>query len=363
VSLLLVALKDLRLILRDRAALVFQAAVPVLVITIIASAVANTDSGSLLLPVVNDDQGPVAEVLISSLREHVDVVEVDRQEAEYLVAGNKRAASALVFPGGLSKRYLGSKASELMLLTDPARGIEVETVKALLMVAEREADELADPFAIELLSLNEQSLTADRASIPPFEQHVPGFSLMFVLMGALFGLSYGIRDEHEWGTLTRLRVAPIPAFALLGGKMLARFVVGLAQLILLFVYGHLVFDISVGRSLPLFLVLMATIVFCLVSFSLLVSAFAKSREQIIPLGLAVVMLVCSLGGCWWSLYQEPDWLRQFAWATPMAWGMDGIHDLILRDRGLPELLPTLGALSAYGAACLLLGLRLHRFAD
>ena len=56
-------------------------------------------------------------------------------------------------------------------------------------------------------------------------------------------------------------------------------------------------------------------------------------------------------------------LRQFAWATPMAWGMDGIHDLILRDRGLAELLPTLGALFAYGVACLLLGLRLHRFAD
>ena len=38
-------------------------------VALIALAVANTDTGSLLLPVVNDDQGPVAEVLISSLRE------------------------------------------------------------------------------------------------------------------------------------------------------------------------------------------------------------------------------------------------------------------------------------------------------
>ena len=41
--------------------------------------------------------------------------------------------------------------------------------------------------------------------------------------------------------------------------------------------------------------------------------------------------------------------------------MEGIHDLILRDRGLLDVLPTLGVLFAYGAACLLVGARLHRF--
>jgi ABC-type multidrug transport system permease subunit len=313
--------------------------------------------------VVNDDQGPVAELLLESLRGHVDVVEVDRAEAEHMVAGSKRSAVALVLPGGMSKRYLGSKESTLTLLTDPARGIEVQTVKALLLVADRDAEMIADPFSIELLVLEEQSLTAERSSIPPFEQHVPGFSLMFVLMGVLFGVAFGLRDEREWGTLTRLQVAPIPRFAVLGGKLLARFAVGAAQLLLLFVFGHFVFGVSLGRSLPTFVLLVAVIVFSFVGFALLVASFARSREQIIPLGLAVVMLVCSLGGCWWPLYQVPDWLRQLAWATPTAWAMDGIHDLILRDRGLVDVLPALGALGAYGLVCLLLGVRLHRFAD
>ncbi len=362
-SLLTIALKDLRLVVRDRPALLFLAAVPVVVITIIASALAGTDSGSLLLPVVNEDEGPVAELLLESLREHVDVVEVDRAEAERLVAGTKRSGAALVLPERMSKRYLGDKESTLTLLTDPARGIEVETVKALLLLAERDAAELADPFAIKLLVLEEQSLTGERTSIPPFEQHIPGFSLMFVLMGVLFGVAFGFRDELEWGTFTRLRAAPVPRAAVVGGKLLARFVVGAAQLLLLFSFGHLAFGISLGRSLPTFLLLVAVIVFSLVGFSLLVSAFARSREQIIPLGLAAVMLVCSLGGCWWPLYQEPEWLRQFAWATPTAWAMDGIHDLILRDRGLVEILPSLGALSAYGAVCLLLGLRFQRLTD
>ena len=103
---------------RDRPALLFLAAVPVVVITIIASALAGTDSGSLLLPVVNEDEGPVAELLLESLREHVDVVEVDRAEAERLVAGTKRSGAALVLPEHMSKRYLGDKESTLTLLTE-----------------------------------------------------------------------------------------------------------------------------------------------------------------------------------------------------------------------------------------------------
>ena len=362
-SLLTITSKDLRLVARDRPALLFIVAVPVVVITIIASALASTDSGSLMLPVVNEDQGPVAEALLESLRGHVDVQEVERAEAERLVGRDKRAAAALVMPGGLSKRYLGNKESTLTLLTDPAKGIEIETVKALLLVADRDAEQLADPFALELLAFDERSLTSERSSIPPFEQHVPGFSLMFVLMGVLFGVAFGLRDELEWGTVTRLRIAPVSRGSLLAGKLLARFAIGVLQLLVLFLFGHLIFDISLGRSLPAFLLMVMAIVFSMVGFSLLVASFARSREQIIPLGLTVVMIVCALGGCWWPLYQVPEWMRELALGTLTAWGMDGIHDLILRDRGLVDVLPTIGVLVAYGAVSLLAGIRLHRFAD
>ena len=43
--------------------------------------------------------------------------------------------------------------------------------------------------------------------------------------------------------------------------------------------------------------------------------------------------------------------------------MDGLEDLILRERGLAEVAPALGVLVAYGAACLALGARLYRLSD
>ena len=82
-----VMLKDLRLISRDRFALVSLLIVPMVVILVVASATQSGDgSESILFPIVNEDQGPVASALIKVFRKHLDVREVTRSTAERLVA-------------------------------------------------------------------------------------------------------------------------------------------------------------------------------------------------------------------------------------------------------------------------------------
>jgi ABC-2 type transport system permease protein len=359
-SLLTIAWKDLRLIARDRAAMVFLVLVPFVVVTVLAEALAGSDTGSLLLPVVNEDQGPVATVLVQALSEYATVVEVSRAEAEYLVAGKKTAPAAIVVPEHTSKNYLATRPSTLLLLTDPAKGAAVGAVKAYLLLADRKAAEIADPLAQELLVMEERNLTGSRSSIPPAEQNVPGFSVMFVLMGVLFGVAFGLHDEREWGSITRLLSAPIPRVSILAGKLLARFLVGLAQLALLFLYGHLVFDLSLGAAPGALALVMIAVLVSMTGFSLLISAFARTREQVIPLGLTVIMVFCALGGCWWPLYQMPPWLRDVARLTFTAWAMEGFHDVMLRDRGVVDVLPTVGVLFAYGTLCLAAGAWFHR---
>jgi len=360
---LAVAAKDLKSIARDRAALLFTVLVPLIVITIVAGTLGGSNEETILLPIVNEDEGPVAEALIEILDEHLRIVEVDAAAARRLIGQDKQAGTALVLPAGLSKRYLSGRPTTLTLLIDPAKGTELNTVKAYLLLADKEAAALADPLSEELLVVKEESVSGDRLKTTSFEQNVPGFSVMFVLMGVLFGVAFGMRDERDYGTVTRIRSAPVSRFSFFGGKLLARFVVGVLQMLLLFGFGHLAFGISLGRSYVTFLVLTAAVVFSMTAFSLVVACFARTREQIIPLGLTIIMIVCAIGGCWWPLFMEPVWLQHAARLTLTAWAMDAISDLILRDRGLMDVLPAIGILVAYGVASLFAGIRFYRLAE
>src|SRR6201984_2434676 len=241
-KILAIMLKDLRLIGRDRFALASLLIVPMVVILVIASATQSGDgSESILFPIVNEDQGPVASALIKVFRKHLDVREVTRRTAERLVADENDAPAALILPAEMSKRYLTQKPSTVELLTDPAQWQELQAIKVIMLLADRETASLGDPLGQELLTVRERSITGDALSFSSLEQNIPGFSLMFVLLTLIFSVTLALREEEVWNTSTRLSIAPMPAASLLGGKLLARLVVGTAQLLVLLLFGHFVY--------------------------------------------------------------------------------------------------------------------------
>jgi ABC-type multidrug transport system permease subunit len=359
-----VMLKDLRLICRDRFGLVALLIVPIVVITVVASATQSGDgSKSILFPIVNEDQGPVATALIRAFREHLDVREVTRATAQRLVADTNDAPAALILPRELSKRYLTQKPSTVQLLTDPAQWRELEAVKVVMLLADRETSSLGDPFSQELLTVRERNITGDHVSFSSLEQNIPGFSLMFVLLTLIFSVSLALREEEVWGTSARLSVAPMRPASLLGGKLLARLVVGTAQLLLLLVFGHFVYGLRLGHS-PVAMILVATaVVASMTCFAAVIATFVRTREQAIPVGLAVAFVLASLGGLFWPLYDLPRWVQPISSALITTWSMSAVQDVMNRDKSLLAVSTELLVLVAYGLVSFLIALRLFRYGD
>lgn len=362
-KLLHIAAKDLRLILRDRWAAVSLLIVPIVIILVIAETQSGEGSSSILFPVVDEDQGPVANVLVRALREHLDVRVVDRETAERWVAKENRAPAMLVLPRGLSKNYLTERVSQIDLLTDPAAWKELQAIKMALMLADREASSLGDPFAEELLELEERSLTGTWLKFTSLEQNVPGFAMTFVLLSMIFGVAFGMRDEEAWGTSARLAVAPVGHGTVVAGKLLARLLVGTVQLLLLLLFGKLVYGLALGNSAATLIVAATVIVFALTCFSLVIAAAARTREQVVPVGISAVFILAALGGCWWPFFEQPPWMQAVAQGVVTTWSMFTIHDVMLRDRSFVELLPKLSFLVAYGVVSFAVGLRLFRYSE
>ena len=97
---------------------------------------------------------------------------------------------------------------------------------------------------------------------------------MFVLLAVVFGTSMSMHEERDWGTLARLLVAPGGFTRILLGKLAARFVVGVVQMIVLLAWAHFVSRVAghLAGRLP---VAHRRIGFAVVAVGMLVAGLAR----------------------------------------------------------------------------------------
>ena len=169
------------------------------------------------------------------------------------------------------------------------------------------------------------------AGFNAFDLQVPGFAVTFLLIGMLMGVSLALINEHDWGTLKRLRSASAPLWTTLIGKLLARFVVGFVQMAVLFAAGYALFGISLGRTPAALMMPAAAIAFAGAAFGLIVAGVGRTRDAILPVGAIVIMTMAAVGGCWWPIDLEPAWMQQVALALPTTWAMRAFNDLMIRN--------------------------------
>ena len=233
----------------------------------------------------------------------------------------------------------------------------------VMLLADRETASLGDPFSQELLTVRERSIIGSGLAFSSLEQNIPGFSLMFVLLTLIFSVSLALREEEVWNTGLRLSTAPVRPSALLGGKLLARLVVGTAQLLLLVLFGHFAYGLRLGHS-PLALIAAATAVAAsMTCFAAVVAAFVRTREQAIPVGLAVAFVLASFGGLFWPIYDMPRSVQAIGRLLMTTWSMSAIQDVILRDRNIAALSKELLVLAVYSLISFFIALRLFHYGD
>ena len=228
-----------------------------------------------------------------------------------------------------------------------------------VQIPELELPEAVIPAAS--LGVEEISVDGGPTEINAFDQNVPGFSITFMLLGMLFGVSLGLLDERDWGTFDRVRSLPVPVRSIVVGKLASRFI-GRRPADDRVVRGRLrVVSASRSvRSLGRLLLPIVGIVFAGTALGLVVAAIAPSRDSVVPLGSIVIVTMAAVGGCWWPIDLEPRWMRSVALAFPTTWAMDAFNDLMLRGRRADAVHESVGVLFAYGAAYLAVGLVLFR---
>ncbi len=210
------------------------------------------------------------------------------------------------------------------------------------------------PSALEIV---EQATTpGTTVAVNAFDQYVPGFGVTFLMIGMMLGVALTLFDERDWGTLRRLRAGGASLTGAVLGKLLARFLVGLVQMAVLFAIGWALFGISLGRD-PLALALPTiAISFAAAALGLVVAVVARAHDSVMPLGTMTSMAMAAIGGCWWPLDFEPGGMRAVAAWLPTTWTMQAYNDLMIRHLPASAAVWPFAVTIGLGGVCLVVGL-------
>lgn len=207
-----------------------------------------------------------------------------------------------------------------------------------------------------------QSLTAGKAtSFNNFDQVVPGYAIFFALF-SINAVAGTILQEKEDGTFRRLLIAPVQRYALLGGKLLAQFLLTLAQLAVLFAVGYFAFHLTVA-SWPGLIALLIGASFATTGLGILLVSVVKTRRQLNPIVTLVVLITSAIGGAWWPLFIEPTWMQSIAKIGITAWAMEGLNGVMIFGKDFLQIAPDLLGLLVYGLICFFVATRLFRFQE
>ena len=366
------AMNDLRRLLADPGAAVSRLIVPVALIFVVGianGAFDTADPRPPLFELVTNDSGVLAERYVGYVAENAPGVRVCGAGAEECPSPQASPARRLsggvtdytvTVPAGFTaalrsgdpvtvtlaqNRSDPQAASAVTPVLDSAGGLVVTIAatgeagrelsvatdeQTLTNVAQRSEERAAALLGERRVRYEREEIALpQRYPLEGFQQSVPGQGSMFVMLSVLAGASLLVVERKRW-TLQRVRVAPIGRGGFIAGKILGRFLIGMAQYVVAIGTGAVIgaiFDIQFGSSPLILFATMAAFALAASGISILLATLVTREQQASTLTTLVVLTLAPLGGAWWSLDMEfiPQVMREIAVISPFYWVMEGFR--------------------------------------
>lgn len=194
------------------------------------------------------------------------------------------------------------------------------------------------------------------------EQAVPGMAMLFASLYVGY-VAFAFFRDHGWGTWERLRASPARPAEILAGKLLPSFTISVAQLVLLFAAGVLLFDLQAPRSLSALALVSSGLVLALISFGVMITALCRTSQQLSALEGLFSMLFGVLGGGLVPITMVPQWAQTVAPVTPTYWAMKGFRAILLSGAGVPGVVVPVFVLIAFAGAFSVIAAAKFRFEE
>lgn len=397
-----IALKDLKIMFRDRKALAILLVMPALIMFILGSAFGNMFSSGPAIQkfsvgVVNKDDGLLSQVFINNvLRQGMpDMVEtyvVSEEKANDMLK-EKTVPSIVIIPENFSKDIEDNRQVVVEIKSISEGGIKSGIIRsaagffaqnislgyagafAALDVFKRYNIPVQNPIAgmsdatalmadlqkklsAGVVDFSEKNQEKERNTLSAIQYYSAAMLVMFLLFGASNGTKL-IIEERESMTLGRILSSRAHKATLISGKFLGLFLICFVQAVILIAFTSLVYRVNWGPSILSILFVTLCAVFASTGFGMFIAAISRTPKMADGLSQLFIQSFTLVGGGMIPIYIMPEAMKPIAKVTLNWWAFSSYHNLML-GTGVYSVLPFCGILVLMGLVYLGIGITRFR---
>lgn len=360
-ALLALTLANIRSYVRDRAALFWTLAFPLIFIFMFGFIFQGGGGGGLSLAWADEDGTPASTQLRDAFtaQENIELEEATADEAlARMRAGEVDAV--IVVPTGYEATITAGQAGQgppaaVRVYTDPSRGNlmasvyqAVGTVLGVVNLGGRPPLVVPQPETLQTENLN---------FISYFVPSMLGLSVMQVGIFAAIPL---VADREKL-ILKRLAATPLRRWQLVGSNVLMRLLIALVQAVIIVAVGTIVFGVEISGSLPLTALFVALGAVAFLAVGYVIASFALTEDAANGMTSVVQFPMMFLSGTFFPIDQMPDVLQAVARVVPLTYLSDALRQVMVGGAAFAPLWVCFAVLVAWLGVALLIAARKFRW--
>jgi ABC-2 type transport system permease protein len=349
-ALLALTLANIRSYTRDRAAVFWTLAFPLVFIVLFGLIFQGSGGARLTLGFVEADTSPAAEQLKAGFAalDGVTLVDTTREDAiEQMKVG--KVDGIIVVPAGygasLAAAGGGAPPVQLEVYTDPSRPQlagsvyqAVGTVLGIVNLGGRPPLVVPSPQTVQTENLN---------AISYFVPSMLGLSIMQVGIFAAIPL---VADREKL-ILKRLAATPLRRWQLVGSNVLMRVLIAFTQAVIIVAVGTLAFGVEVTGSLLVVAGFVTLGAMAFLALGYVIASFAKTEDAANGMTSMIQFPMMFLSGAFFQIDQMPQFLQVVARIIPLTYLADALRQVMVGGAAFAPLWVCAAVLLAWLVVC------------
>ena len=310
----------IQIFLRNKQYIVFSLILPLLILAIVG--LNDGDNDPIEIGIVNNSKSNLSQQFVDQLTSNKLFNIIQGSEGTLrneLVNGDLMIV--LIIPSAMDDKV---KSSNIKLLVDKSQTQFIQTIEPILnqslLSIEREITGRASMFNLVIEDVKSRTLSY-------IDFLLPGIMAFMLMNLSIAGSGFNVVEFRRRGILKRLFVTPIKPIDFVLAIVIARMVIVLGQLSIIFGFALAILDANiVGSVVSLYFVIMLSVLmFLTLGFS--IGSLAKTQESVGVLATIFIYPQLVLSGIFFPIETLPEYIHPFAELLPLSLVADAMRSI------------------------------------